>query len=279
MASANSKQDSKAAAAKQTVVIAGASRGIGLGLAGDFAKAGFRVIATARTPESAKELNELAKSNSSVHVLPLLVGDEKSTAAFVAALSKAPLSLSSVDVLINNAGIAGAQYPRESLANATAKDFLDVYTTNVVGPALLGQQLLPLLKKSSHARVINVTSIMGSIALTNDGLFYPMSEPSYRTSKAALNMLSAVQAQEFNANVAKADAKATAESTLAAATTGRVTVVTLHPGWVATEMGKKPGSPPMTVEQSVAAITKVVTALTPSNAARFLSYDGSTLAW
>jgi len=270
------QQDNKA---QQTVLITGASRGIGLGLSGDFAKAGYRVIATARTPETAKELNELAKSNSSVHVLPLVVSDEKSIAAFVASLSKAPLSLTALDILINNAGVTGNQIPRETLANVTVKDYLEVYTTNVVGPSLLTQQLLPLLKKSPHARVINVSTIMGSIALSNDGLFFPLSEPSYRVSKAALNMLSAVQAQEFNAGVAKADAKATVESTLAAAVTGRVTVVALHPGWVSTDMGSKVGSPPLTVAQSVAGVTKVVTTLTPSNTARFLSYDGTTLAF
>jgi len=273
---AAAKEDIKT---KQTVVITGASRGIGLGLAGEFAKLGYRVIATARTVESAKELNELAKSNANLHVAALVVSDEKIIASFVASLSKAPFSLSSLDILINNAGIAGSGYPRETLATVTTKDYLDTYTTNVVGPSLLTQQLLPLLKKSPHARVINVSTIMGSIALANEGLFFPASEPAYRTSKAGLNMLSAIQAQEFNSGVAKVDAKATAESTLAAATTGRVTVVAVHPGWVATEMGSKAGSPPMTVAQSVAAVTKVVTTLTPSNTTRFLSYDGSTLAF
>jgi len=263
--------------AKPTVVITGASRGIGLGMAAEFAKIGYRVIATARTPSTATELNALAKSNANVHVLPLSVDDEKSIAGLVSALSKPPLSLTVVDVLVNNAGITGPLFPKETLANATAKSYVDVFQTNVVGPALLTQHMLPLLKKSPHARVINLTSGMGSIALSNDGLFFPMSEPTYRISKAATNMLSAIQAQEFNAGVTKTDAKATAESTAAAAPTGRVTVIMLSPGWVQTDMGKKPGSPPLTVEASSSAIAKLVHGLTPANTARFFSYDGTSM--
>ena len=101
--------------------------------------------------------------------MALEVTDLKSCAALVATLSGATatggLGLSSIDVLVNNAGVGHDA----DCATVTAADFLSVYSANVVGPAQVTQQLLPLLQKSCHARVMHMSSDLASIGWAAHG--------------------------------------------------------------------------------------------------------------
>jgi len=292
--SANGKSHSAATTtAPPVVLVTGASRGIGWGLVGEFAKAGYRVIAAARNPNTAKQLNDFAKTNSNVQVAPLDVSDEKSIRALPALLAAPPFSLTQLDVLVNNAGIAGNTSAR--LSNASPASFREIFETNLVGPFLVTQLLTPLLRVSTNARVINVSSALGSIKLAQDAAFFPFVVPAYRVSKAALNMLSALQASEFNfgltpPSTATPAVDATVEATkgllppgpqLNAPGTNRVTVVAWHPGYVASDMGKSSGgNPPVSVEQCAATIVPVVHSLKPSSAVIYLDADAKTvLPW
>ena len=87
-----------------------------------------------------------------------------------------------LDVLINNAGIANLSQPESSL-NCTSEWMTKSFTTNAIGPLLVAQKSVPLLKNSSHPKIINISSRMGSIG---DNL--SSNAVSYRVSKAALNM-------------------------------------------------------------------------------------------
>lgn len=98
-----------------------------------------------------------------------------------------------LDVLVNNAGIvslqSGTSTPREILAH--------IFNTNVFGHVLLTQALEPLLKKSKDARIINVSSSLGSLTMANDpsSMYYKLAggHEDYRMTKAALNMMTANQ--------------------------------------------------------------------------------------
>jgi NAD(P)-dependent dehydrogenase (short-subunit alcohol dehydrogenase family) len=139
---------------------------------------GNKVIATARRPADAKELNQLADANKGkVVVTELDVTDATSVQRWAAGL---PSVAPSVDVLINNAGVI----VRDGFDDITAEEMVYCFQTNTVGPLLVTQHVFKagLLRKGS-SMVANITSKMGSIDDNGSGGYY-----AYRASKAALNI-------------------------------------------------------------------------------------------
>ncbi len=150
-----------------TIVITGASRGIGLELARQYTAAGNEVIRTVRDAD---------KADTSIGTaMTLDVTSADSVASFAAALGDRP-----VDLLINNAGVSGPA--RQSATDMDFDGFQTVIDANVFGPLRVTQALLPNLRKASGAKVAVVSSRMGSLALAQSG------SVAYRTSKAAVNM-------------------------------------------------------------------------------------------
>ena len=147
-----------------------------------------------------------------------------------------------VDVLINNAGIM--------TEGETMDDFLTSFQINSVAPFLITKALLPLLKKSKSPKVVNITSLMGSIADNGSGGYY-----AYRASKAALNMINKSLADDFR----------------------WLTTVVVHPGWVKTAMG----GPNALVEtlESASGIWTVIDGLTLDQSGHFYDYLGKELPW
>jgi NAD(P)-dependent dehydrogenase (short-subunit alcohol dehydrogenase family) len=163
-----------------TTLITGANKGLGYEAARRLLEAGHDVWVAARDPErgraAAKELG--------ARFVALDVTDDASVAAAVGEVAAA----GGLDVLINNAGISGGRIPVPDVAPADVRRVLE---TNVVGIVRVTQAFVPLLERSERPVVVNVSSGMGSLALTSDpdrlestivGLAYP-------TSKAAVNML------------------------------------------------------------------------------------------
>lgn len=150
-----------------TVLITGASRGIGLEFARQYADAGWRVIATCRNP---------ADSDFSGDVRRLDVTDEAS----VATLSEA-LAGDAVDLLVNNAGVYGPRSMTLERIDYAAWD--DVLQTNVLGAMRVAAALAPAVARSGMKKMAFLSSRMGSIADNGSG-----GEYVYRSSKAALNM-------------------------------------------------------------------------------------------
>jgi len=149
-----------------TAVITGANRGLGLEMAKQYAAAGWDVIATAREPEQAEELNAIDK----VSVLPLDAAEDASIEKFAEQLGDRP-----VDLFINNAGIYGpSELDREQ--------WLDLFNVNVVGPVKLATALKDNVAKSQTKKMVVIYSQVGSIAENDSG-----SMMYYRTSKAAVN--------------------------------------------------------------------------------------------
>lgn len=182
----------------KTVVITGISRGIGKALAERFLENGDFVIGTSTTGESLISHERLL-----VVQLDLTKFDSISGCAELIARTGR-----GTDILINNAGIwSGVE------ENTTIRvDFLrKVLEVNLFGTVDFTERMIPFLNNGSH--IVNVSSRMGSLTLTKDGY---IDWPDYKISKAALNMVTRILSDRL---------------------AGKITVSSVHPGWVKTDMG------------------------------------------
>ncbi|XP_074864952.1 C-signal-like [Carettochelys insculpta] len=255
----------------RSILVTGSNRGIGLELIKRFIGTPNPpevIFATCRDPEGsqAQELRTLAAQHPNLMILQLEVTDPSSIKR-AAREAEARLSGSGLCLLLNNAGVM----PPSTLESATGEDMLSVYNTNVVGPLLVTQAFLPLLKKASQesrqtglscskAAIINMSTILSSIERTPE-LFSFVPVISYRCSKAALNMLTKCQSVGYKQ-----------DGILCAA---------LHPGWVKTELGNfKPGvQADLTVEESVRGLMKVLCKLSEEHHGTLVTWEGNTLPW
>ncbi|KAM6380772.1 C-signal-like [Pluvialis apricaria] len=252
-----------------SVLVTGANRGIGLGLVRHFLgmpNPPEWVFAGCRDPKGqrAQELQNLASKHPNLVITPLDVTDPASIKAAAARVGE-QLGGSGLNLLINNAGMAKVNL----LDNETLEAMTQVYTTNTVGPLLMGQAFLPLLKKAaqgspgsalsfSKAAIVNMSSIGGSIEELY--LWDQANVVSYRCSKAALNMLTKCQSLGYREH--------------------GVLCVALHPGWVQTDMGSAAGhTPPVTVEASVRGMLKVLSSLSEKDTGTFLDWEGKVVPW
>lgn len=151
---------------RKSILIAGASRGLGLGLAKEFAARGRRVVATERT------------KSDNLHALD---GVEAETVDVTEPASYSGFGSSGqeFDAVFINAGISGARH--QSSDQATGDEVAEVMMTNAYGPVRAGRALLPAIRKGGTLAFMS--SLMGSISDSSGGF------ELYRASKAALNML------------------------------------------------------------------------------------------
>ena len=222
-----------------TVLITGANRGLGLEFARQFHAAGYEVIATARKPEAADELNALG-----VRVEQLDVTDAESVAGLAERLGEMPL-----DILINNAGIGGARKSIEEI------DFQAVERTiavNTLGPMRVTQALIGNLRNGERKIIVNITSLMGSIERNTRGIGY-----GYRESKAALNMFTRSLANELKDE--------------------NFRCIMMSPGWVKTDMGGPNAR--LTPAESIGGMISVINGLTAEDSGVFFNHDGEHLPW
>jgi NAD(P)-dependent dehydrogenase (short-subunit alcohol dehydrogenase family) len=222
-----------------TVLITGANRGIGLELARQLSEHGWQVIGTARKPDAATELKAL-----DVKVLQLDVTDQGSVERLAESLQG-----QAIDMLVNNAGIFPVMW---KLADVDFDDFNRTIAVNTVGPVRVTQALIGNLRAGSRKTIVNVTSNLGSLAENTDAQFY-----GYRESKAALNMFTRSLAAELGPE--------------------GFTCFVLHPGWVQTDMGGSQA--PLTVQESVNGIRRVLETVTPLANGTYLTWEGTEMPW
>ncbi len=224
-----------------TVLITGASKGIGLEFARQYAAEGNRVLATCRAPETAAELGAL-EGEVSVHKLDVtdLPGIE--------ALARA-LESEAIDILINNAGMLTSGQ-RAGGIDFTA--WVEELKVNTIGPIAVARAFLPHLRRGTGRRMAFLSSTLASIGENTSGAYM-----LYRSSKAGLN--AAVRSLAIDT---RADG---------------MIVLLLHPGWVRTDMGGP--NAPVAARDSVEGLRRVIAAAGPKDSGRFLGFDGREIPW
>lgn len=233
-------------------LVTGANRGLGLEWTRQLAGRVAQLFATCRRPEEAHELRELAEDDSgTIDVVRLDVTEPESIEAAVTHVQQATGAL---NLLINNAGINGGG-SRDRFGQVDAETMTRVLRVNTVGPHLMTQACADLLRAGAakqRAAVLNITSQLGSIANTKGG-----SWNSYKASKAALNMCTRLQAGALSGD--------------------GVIVVSMHPGWVRTDMGGSNAR--LSTDESVAGMLDVLENLSADDSGAFLTYEGRELPW
>jgi NAD(P)-dependent dehydrogenase (short-subunit alcohol dehydrogenase family) len=201
---------------KKIALITGANKGIGLETARQLGKQGITVLAGARDEAKASQAAaELRKEGLDVHGIVIDVNDEQSIQKAAAGIEREHGRL---DILVNNAGVMlddREKKPSEQSIEVWRKTF----ETNLFGLVATTQALLPLLRKSAAGRIVNLSSILGSITLhaTPGSPIYDAKTPAYDASKSAVNAYTVHLAWELKDTPIKVNAA--------------------HPGWVKTEMG------------------------------------------
>jgi NAD(P)-dependent dehydrogenase (short-subunit alcohol dehydrogenase family) len=231
---------------KRAAFISGANRGIGFGLTLEMAQHGCKVAAGYRDESRSEKL--LAEAEKQRNILPVKVDvtvedDLKHLYRFI------ENHCGHLNILVNSAGVSVNESAEVNKLNW--KDLARNLEVNVGGPLMTSKTLYPLLQKGREKKIINISSQMGSIQLTDGGA------TPYRVSKAALNMLSRNQAIEY-----KGDG---------------IVVVIVHPGWVRTDMGGS--AAPMTVAESVRKIFQIIEVISLANTGEFISVTGDTIPY
>ena len=172
----------------KTVLVTGASRGIGFDTALHLCNAGHKVIAIARTTKGLESLYNAASKTGHANNLVVIPADISNPAHLEELVNRISQMCSSLDVLINNAGAL----INKPFAEITNEELQNIYSVNVFAPFSLMQKLLPLLVKSQDPHIVNISSIGG----VNGTSKFP-GLTAYSSSKGALAILSEVLAEEL----------------------------------------------------------------------------------
>lgn len=243
----------------KSVLITGANRGLGLELTRQYLAGGHQVFAATRQPEAATELHALAaQADGRLIVVALDVTD---AASLTAAYQQVAAATDHLDILINNAGIlpghpgsgiAADNQQSQQLGQLSYDDAMRVFATNAVGPLLVTQQFLPLLKAGHKSRVVSLSSGLGSLELKASGSHY-----HYSASKAAMNMYMRTLAAE-------------------AGQYGIISIM-VDPGWMRTEMGGTGAALP--AADSAKGIIRLTGQLHAEENGSFVTWQGKPVAW
>lgn len=196
---------------QRTVLIAGASRGLGLNFTRRYLEEGWRVLAGARSAvwDGESGLGKLKKKYPDS--LFLLRMDMTDTASMQEAAKEAEQIADRIELVINNAGIHGAS-SFERLEMADLDECAAVYDVNAVGPLRVVKAFLPIIAEGGQGMIVNISSESGSIKTA-----CREKEFDYCMSKAALNMATKLLDNYLSAR--------------------GIRVIAVHPGWMRTDMG------------------------------------------
>jgi NAD(P)-dependent dehydrogenase (short-subunit alcohol dehydrogenase family) len=225
------------------VLITGANRGIGLEFTKQYAADGWRVLACCRHPQSAMELQALAQGNTNVKILALDVADFAQIDALAMQLKD-----EAIDVLINNAGV----YPSSSFGDVDYNAWAEGFKINSMAPLKMAEAFVQHITRGRLKKIATLTSKMGSIDDNTSGESY-----SYRASKCAVNMVMkslSIDLKPYG-----------------------ISVVTLHPGWVQTDMGGRNAL--VSAQTSVTGLRKGIESLSVATTGQFIAYDGKSINW
>jgi len=202
---------------KKVALITGANRGIGFETAKQLGEMGITVVVGARKLEAAEEtaakLNAQGIDAYGIQLEVTSAADRNAAARFIEE------RFGKLDILINNAGVGSSTGFTPVTSQVTDEELERIFATNLFAVVSLTRELLPLLKKSPAGRIVNLSSILGSLILHSDPTspIADFKSFAYDGSKSALNAYTIHLAHELRNTTIK--------------------VNSAHPGWVKTEMG------------------------------------------
>ena len=223
-------------------MITGANRGLGLEFVRQYADNNWKVIATCRDPESAKDLYDIQGDKE---ILPLDVTD------FEAIEQTSELLRSEkIDVLLNNAGVYDSD--KNGLGKTNFDDWTKMLRINTIAPLKIVESFISQVVSSKRKVIVSISSLLGSLSANDTGGQY-----AYRSSKSALNSVN----KSLSIDLARK---------------GIISIV-ISPGWARTDMG----GPNAAVDpiDSVSGIRRVINNLKPEDSGKFFNYDGSNIDW
>lgn len=226
-----------------TVLITGANRGLGLEFATQYAGEGWNVLACCRNPESASELQTLSNAHRNVQIFDLDVGNFNQIDKLALQLKSQP-----IDLLINNAGV----YPHSTFGDSNYEKWAEAFKVNAMASLKMAEAFVQHMAKSQLKKMATLSSKMGSIDDNTSGGSY-----IYRSSKTAVNMVMkslSIDLKPYG-----------------------ISVVTLHPGWVQTDMGGSNGL--INAQTSVTGLRRVIANLNLNNTGQFIAFDGQVINW
>ncbi|MCP4494888.1 MAG: SDR family oxidoreductase [Gammaproteobacteria bacterium] len=229
-----------------TVLITGANRGIGLELTRQFSEGGWQVLACCRSPQNAEDLNRIATDNPAIEVYPLDVTDYEQ-------LSGLSLQLKNkkIDILLSNAGIYGSR-TMGVFGQVEVDAWRQVLEINTIAPLMLAQAFVDQVAASEQKLIAIISSRVGSIEDNSSGGSY-----IYRSSKTAVNQV----VKSLSIDLA-----------------GRgISTLSLHPGWVKTDMGGSEAD--IMPTESVAGLKQILIGAGLPENGMFFDYDGSVIPW
>jgi NAD(P)-dependent dehydrogenase (short-subunit alcohol dehydrogenase family) len=244
----------------KTALITGANRGIGYEVARQLGRLGVKTLIGARDPERGMRAAEELVTDG-VDAEPIVL-DVDSASSVAAAAAQVTDDHGRLDILVNNAGILPEATASDATAPLDLRLFRRTFETNLFGAVAVTQHFLPLLRRSSGGRIVNVSTTMGSLTdQTNPSSpYYGLVMPAYQTSKAALNGLTI------------ALAKALADTP--------IKVNAVCPGWVQTDLGGPANRAAAPLEPEDAARIVVAMASLPDDGptGQFVDRNG-TVPW
>ncbi len=249
---------------KPVALVTGANQGIGLQIAKDLATHGFTVLVGSRNFEKGETA---AKSiGASAHAVQLDVTDQ---ASITAAAERIRKEFGRLDVLVNNAAISNTnKLPHMSVeehvrlsrpSNVSLDEVRAIFETNVFGVLVVTQALLPILREAPAARIVNVSSGAGSLALNADPAYPGRSifGPGYSASKTALNAMTLSMAIELEPEGIKVNA--------------------VSPGFIKTNLNNYAGTG--TVEEGSREVVRLVLLGRDGPTGTFTRWENETIPW
>ena len=233
----------------KTAVITGCDHGLGVELAKEAVRLGYRVFAGCYRSRSASDMKRLQKSTGGT-LIPFSI-DMSSEASIQRAWGFISRRAKSVDVLVNNAALCGY----DKVDTVTMRAFHRMFAVNSFGPMVLLRRLRRLLAASGAGKVVNISSEAGSIGTANN----PRGIYAYSASKTALNMLMHRAAMELAPE--------------------KTTVVMLHPGWMKTPMGRTAGKPTQEPSDTARDVFKIAGRMGAKESGGFFLHSGKRYPW
>ena len=227
------------------VLITGANRGLGLGFVKNYLVKDVNVVSTTRDIKGSKELlalKEIFRDKLEIFELDLIKESAGDTIANL--IGDRP-----IDILINNAGVGSTNQHFEAVS---PKPWLEVLKVNLIAPLMITQSIINNVKKGSDKKIYFLSSQLGSIGDNASGGMY-----IYRSSKTGLNQVVKSLSVDLKPQ--------------------GITVVSLHPGWVKTDMGGP--NAPVSIDESIEGMMQVIDTTDIRDTGRFFNYDGKELPW